>query len=126
MSTVFSQVFDKDVMTAYEYLQSDRVNGDYLGVRVVSSVVSQPCSLRATDNFDDASAVGYYKRQGVQVSDKLIFDEEFNLQPEWFLKVVTKKGNTKTFRIAGAEKARELLGRGKVYLTPTSLPPILT
>lgn len=113
MPTIHSRIFDRHVADVYRFFNIDRDNnGDYKGCRLIIS--GMPCNRHSTDNFDDSSPVGYYKRQGIMVSDRLTFDNTYDLRPEDYIYF---SDDETWYRAAGDHKKRYILGRSKVYLT---------
>jgi len=112
MPTIHSRVFDKHSMDVYRYSLSDRdANGDYTGCQQVYSGV--PCNRHFTNNYDNETGVGNYKKNNIRTSDKVTFDTNYDVEPEDYIYFPDIDS---WYRVMGESKKRDLLGRAKIYL----------
>lgn len=118
MPTIHSRVFDKHTMDVYRYIDTERdANGDYKHCTQVYSDV--PCNRHFTNNYDNETGVGNYKKNNIRTSDKVTFDTNYDVEPEDYIYFPDIDS---WYRVMGEAKKRDLLGRAKVYLNLAPAP----
>jgi hypothetical protein len=118
MPTIHSKVFDKYTMDVYRYFDTERdANGDYKHCTQVYSGV--PCNRHFTNNYDNEAGVGNYKKNNIRTSDKVTFDNNYDIEPEDYIYFADLNS---WYRVMGESKRRDLLGRSKVYLNLAPTP----
>jgi hypothetical protein len=112
MPTIHSIIYDKHTMEVYRYFDSDRdANGDFKHCQQVYASV--PCNRHFTNNYDNETGVGFYKKNNIRTSDKVTFDATYDIEPEDYVYFADIES---WYRVMGESKKRDLLGRAKIYL----------